>query len=248
MDDYSKMSRAELVKRLRGLEGGAGRPGRADIAERRRLEEEIVVIAERVERRIGQDLHDGICQRLAGIELKCQSLAESLKSKAQAAQAEQIAGYVREVIVQIRSLAHGLAHGLSPVVVEGKGLVAALGELAGETEEMFNVKCSFQSEGGISIGGQTVATHLYRIAQEAVANAIKHGRASVIEIRLGGASDKTVLSISDNGGGFRFPGRAGAGMGLRTMEYRAGMIGAELAVEARREGGSRVVCSMKAET
>jgi signal transduction histidine kinase len=205
------------------------------------LEEEILLIIEVERRRIGQDLHDGICQRLAGIELKSQSLADSLRSKAQAAQAEQIAGYVRDVIVQVRSLARGL----SPFILEGEGPVPALGELAAQTEKTFNVKCNFQVEEGIFISGQAVATHLYRIAQEAVGNAIKHGKAGVIEIRLAGANDKTVLTITDNGTGFKFPGWAGAGMGLRAMRYRAGMIGATLLVESPPEGGTRVVCSLR---
>jgi len=107
---------------------------------------------------------------------------------------------------------------------------------------MFNVKCHFQTNGPVSISDQAVATHLYRIAQEAVSNAIKHGKASAVEISLANTNDKTLLTVSDNGIGFGSPVRAGTGMGLRIMQYRAGMIGATLLVQAQGNGGTRILC------
>jgi PAS domain S-box-containing protein len=220
--------------RITGITGAA-----MDVTERKRLEEEIVLISEMEQSRIGQDLHDGICQHLAGIELKSQSLAETLKSKSQAAQAGQIARHLRDVIAQTRSLARGL----SPFVIESESLLTALKELAAQTEKLYNVKCGFQAAGPVSISSQTAAANLYRIAQEAVANAVKHGKAGVVEISLAATGGKTVLAVSDNGIGFKFPVRAGAGMGLRAMQYRAGMIGAALLVQATPEGGTRILCS-----
>ncbi len=220
---------------ITGITGAA-----MEVTERKRLEEQILQISEMEQRRIGQDLHDGICQHLAGIELKSQSLAQTLekKAKAQAAQAEQIARHVREVMGQARSLARGL----SPFILEAEGWGPALRELAAHTEELFNVKCNFRDDRPVAIADPATATHLYRIAQEAVANAIKHGRASAVEISLTHANDKIVLAISDNGIGFKAPGRSGTGMGLRTMQYRAGRIGATLLVQAPAEGGTRIVC------
>jgi signal transduction histidine kinase len=214
-----------------------------EVTERKRLEEEILRISEREQRRIGQDLHDGICQHLAGIELQSQSLAETLEKKAKgpAAQAAQIARHVREVIAQTRSLARGL----SPFILEAEGCVPALKELAAQTEQLFNVKCHFQGSGPVSISDQAVATHLYRIAQEAVSNAIKHGKASAVEISLANTNDKTLLTVSDNGIGIKSPVRAGTGMGLRIMQYRAGMIGATLLVQAQGKGGTRILCSLQ---
>jgi signal transduction histidine kinase len=211
-----------------------------EVTERKRLEEEILQISEMEQRRIGQDLHDGICQHLAGIELKSQSLAQALekKAKGQAAQAEQIARHVRDVIGQTRSLARGL----SPFILEAEGWVPALKELAARTEELFNVKCHFHNDGPVAISDPAMATHLYRIAQEAVTNAIKHGKASTVEISLSHANDKIVLAISDNGIGFKSPVQAPTGMGLRTMQYRAGRIGAALLVQAQAEGGTRILC------
>lgn len=220
---------------ITGITGAA-----MEVTERKRLEEQILQISEMEQRRIGQDLHDGICQHLAGIELKSQSLAQTLEKKAKgpAAQAEQIARHVREVIGQARSLARGL----SPFIVEAEGWVPALRELAAHTEELFGVKCSFRNDRPVAITDPATATHLYRIAQEAVANAIKHGKARAVEISLTHAKDKFVLAISDNGTGFKPGAKAGTGMGLRTMQYRAGRIGASLLVQAPAEGGTRIVC------
>jgi two-component system, NarL family, sensor histidine kinase UhpB len=224
--------------RITGITGAA-----MEVTERKRLEEEILHIGEMEQRRIGQDLHDGICQLLTGIELKSQSLADSLgkKAKGPAALAEQIAGHVRDVIAQTRSLARGL----SPFILESEGLLSALRELAASTEGLFDVKCKFEGDAAISISDPAAATHLYRIAQEAVANAIKHGKASAIEISLTKTGDKTLLSISDNGIGIKAPVQSGTGMGLRTMQYRAGMIGAALLVQTLAKGGTKVVCFLQ---
>jgi two-component system, NarL family, sensor histidine kinase UhpB len=220
---------------ITGLTGAA-----MEVTERKRLEEEILHIGEMEQCRIGQDLHDGICQHLAGIELKSQSLAETLEKKAkpQAAQAEAIAGHVRDVIAQTRSLARGL----SPFILESEGLISALRELAANTEKLFSIQCHFANDGAVSIPDQAAATQLYRIAQEAVTNAIKHGKASTVEISLTKMNDKTLLAVSDNGIGFKPAPPSGAGMGLRTMQYRAGLIGAALLVQAQAKGGTRILC------
>jgi PAS domain S-box-containing protein len=221
--------------RIAGITGAA-----MEVTERKRLEEEILQISELEQRRIGQDLHDGICQHLAGIELKSQSLAQTLEKKAkpQAAQAEEIARHVRDVIAQTRSLARGL----SPFILESEGLISALRELAVSTERLFNAKCNFVNDEAVSISDQAAATHLYRIAQEAVTNAIKHGKAGEVEISLTNTNNKILLAVSDNGIGFRSAVQAGTGMGLRTMHYRAGTIGAALLVQTQAKGGTRILC------
>ncbi len=223
---------------ITGITGAA-----MEITERKRLEQEILQIGEMEQRRIGQDLHDGICQNLTGIELKCQTLAEILAKKArpQAAQAEAIAGHVRDVLAQIRSLARGL----SPFILESEGLISAFRELAASTEKLFGVKCNFESDGAAFVFETTAATHLYRIAQEAVTNAIKHGRASTIEMKLSNTNGKTLLEVSDDGVGFKRAPSSRAGMGLRTMQYRAGIIGAALLVQSQAKGGARVLCFLQ---
>lgn len=212
-----------------------------DITERRRLEQEVLNISEQEQRRIGQDLHDGICQQLAGIELMSQVLEQALAAKAKkhSAQAGQIAAHVREVISQTRMLAHGLC----PVVLESEGLMSALQELAHATTKMFGVDCIFRCDHPVHIHDNATATHLYRIAQEAVSNAIKHGKSRRIEIGLAAESNRVFLAVKDNGGGISDPPpRTGAG--LRIMQYRAGMIGGSVIVQRGEPDGTTVACSV----
>jgi PAS domain S-box-containing protein len=213
-----------------------------DVTERKRLEQEVLHISEMEQRRIGQDLHDGVCQHLAGIEMKCQVLEENLqaKVKSSAAQAGQIAGHVRNVIAQIRLLARGL----SPIVLESEGLMAAFSGLAEDTQRLFDVQCRFVNNSPVLIDNPIAATHLYRIAQEAVTNAIKHGKATSIEINLSATADQIILLIKDNGSGLaRRPGAA-KGMGLRIMQYRAGMIGASVALQQQQPAGAVLLCTL----
>jgi len=210
-----------------------------DNTEHKRLEKEVLQISELEQRRIGQDLHDGICQHLAGIEMLSEVLGQKLarKSKADSAQADNIAGHVRDVIAQTRSLARGL----SPLVLESEGLMAALSELAANTEKLFRVQCRFECATPVYVHDLITATHLFRIAQEAVTNAIKHGKASAIELSLETRLQKTVLSVKDDGAGFSPRSGPTKGMGLRIMQYRADMIGAALSFQ-RQRSGTTVVC------
>ncbi|MGD1086830.1 MAG: response regulator [Verrucomicrobiota bacterium] len=210
-----------------------------DITERKRLEQEVLSISAMEQRRIGQDLHDGVCQHLAGIEMKCQVLQENLQAGASshAAQAGQIARHVRDVIAQTRSLARGL----SPVVLESEGLMSALRGLAEDTERLFEVRCRLVCDAPVLIHNPVAATHLYRIAQEAVTNAIKHGKAKSIEISFSDTGEKIVLMITDDGAGFTQPAAA-TGMGLHIMRYRAGMIGATVLLRQQQTGGAVVLC------
>jgi PAS domain S-box-containing protein len=213
-----------------------------DISERKRLEKEILEISDRERQRIGQDLHDGLCQHLAGIELMSQVLEQKLegKSKSGAARAGEIANYVREAISQTRRVARGL----SPVTLESEGLRTALDELATNTEKMFRVQCRFESATSVPVHDPAIATHLYRIAQEAVSNAIKHGKATTIILELKKEEQRTRLTVCDNGTGFPAPLPNTRGMGLRIMQSRAGLMGAHLSIEPRPEGGTRVLCSV----
>ncbi len=209
-----------------------------DITERKRLEKEILEISEREQRRIGQDLHDGLCQHLAGIELMSQVLEQKLvrRSKDAAVRAGEIAKNVREAISHTRLLARGL----SPVTLESEGLMSALQELALNTEKIFRVACRFECDPPVLVSDYPAATHLFRLAQEAVSNAIKHGRAKRILIRLKEARGKMILSIIDNGMGFPAQIPKLKGMGLRIMQSRAGMIGGTLALEGNAAGGASV--------
>ena len=209
-----------------------------DITERKRLEKEILEISEREQRRIGQDLHDGLCQHLAGIELMSQVLEQKLarRSKAAAARAEDIAKNVRDAIRHTRLLARGL----SPVTLESEGLMSALQELALNTEKLFHVTCRFDCDPPVLVSDYPAATHLFRLAQEAVSNALKHGKAKRIFIRLKEERGRLALSIIDNGSGIPAKIPKSKGMGLRIMQSRAGMIGGTLAIERNAAGGTSV--------
>lgn len=217
-----------------------------DLTERKRLEAEVLEISDREQRRIGQDLHDGLGQHLAGIELMSQVLeqrlagARSKEAGQLAPEAAKISLHVREAISQARALARGL----SPVVVESEGLMAALQQLADGASRMFRIQCEFDCDPPVLVTDHTVATHLYRIAQEAVSNAVKHGKTKAAQIRLRASGERIVLVIRDKGTGIpdRLP--AGKGMGLRIMQYRAGIIGGSVVIQRHPEGGTSVTCSV----
>jgi two-component system sensor kinase FixL len=211
-----------------------------DITEQKRLEKGILEISGREQQRIGQDLHDGLCQYLAGIELKCQLLEEQLNesSPREAGRAGEIARHVREAITQTRSLSRGL----SPVELEADGLISALDELAANVESLFRVKCQFQCQHPVLIRNNLAATHLYRIVQEAINNAVKHGKAGRILIALDSIGDHACLSVTDDGKGFPNELKDGKGMGLRIMSYRARMIDATLQVRPAHPRGTVVSC------
>jgi PAS domain S-box-containing protein len=227
------------IRDHRGQIIGASKVAR-DITERKRLETEIIEISNREQQRIGQDLHDGLCQELAGIELMCQVVEQKLaaKSKAEARQVGGIAEHIRQAIAHTRKLARGLF----PVELETNGFMSALHELTDHAEKLFRVDCRFESLGLVSIQDNVAATHLYRIVQEAINNAVKHGRAKRIIVSLKPVGDKITLTVSDNGIGFlNAPKRSG--MGLHTMKYRAGVVRGALEVRSGIDGvGTTVTC------
>ncbi len=216
-----------------------------DLTDRKSLEQEVLNISDREQRRIGQDLHDGLGAHLTGIELMTRGLQQKLagKSQREAQRAGDIAAHVREAIGQTRALARGL----SPVVQEPEGLMSALQDLAANTSKMFRVTCQFESNPLVLIADYSVATHLFRIAQEAVSNAFKHGQAKHVLIRLSAAGPKVVLMVKDNGVGLPKNLTGTKGMGLRIMQYRASLIGGSLAIQRDLDGGTSVVCSVQAD-
>ncbi len=211
-----------------------------DITERKRLEREILEISNREQRRIGRDLHDGVCQQLAGIAFLTSTLAEELAEEGvrSSSQAEKISGMINEVIDQTR----GVVRGLFPVRLEEKGLVAALEELAANAGEAFKIRCGFSMEGPALTVENEVALHLHYIALEAVANAAKHSGTASVEIALQPAGERWLLTIRDYGCGFAPPGPNHDGMGLRILRYRARVIGATLNLQSQPGSGTTVTC------
>ncbi len=213
-----------------------------DITERKLIEKELLEISDREQCRFGQDLHDGLCQHLAGLEYLTQSLKASLADKGQA-EAEQ-AAEIATLIGQASGHAHDLARGLSPVPLEAAGLRSALQELAATTERLFSVQCELRADAAMLVHDNGVATHLYRIAQEAVSNAIKHGQARHIVISLVRDRHWTVLSIKNDGAELPEPRPRGAGLGGRIMNFRASMIGGVIELQQSPDRQPMVVCSV----
>ncbi len=212
------------------------------IAMRRRLEEEILRISEHEKRRIGQDLHDDLGQQLAGAWMMCSVLERSLtkRSASEAAAATGISTLLEKALAQTRSLARGL-HPVSPA--DG-GLMSALDELAMRSSAMFSIQCVWDCSLPVPVEDQTTATHLYRIAQEAVSNAAKHGRAKRVVIQLSATPQSITLSVRDDGIGITTPASGHQGMGLRIMRYRADMIHATLLIEKAKTGGTQLTCTL----
>jgi PAS domain S-box-containing protein len=211
-----------------------------DITERKRLEKAILEISAEEQRRIGQDLHDGLGQHLTGIafmsKVQEQKLAE--KGLAEAAEAARIVGLVNDAINKTRELAHGLL----PVISDAHGLMSALKRWAVEVEDLFNISCSLRIEEPVLIHDANMSTHLYRIAQEAANNAIKHGQAKNIVISLFARNECGTLRIENDGLAMPEPSTNDSGMGMQIMHYRARMIGGSLQVESGGGRGITITC------
>ncbi|HEV2211006.1 MAG TPA: PAS domain S-box protein [Verrucomicrobiae bacterium] len=217
----------------------------AAIAERRRLEAELLEITERERRRIGLDLHDDLGQKLSGIALMVKGL--QLKLAKQHSDGAQDAAKVHKLVQEAMSHASDLAHDLATLDVAKKELPAALDELAARARELFHIQCRFSPEGPIPSLEPNVITQLYKIAQEALTNAIKHGKAKRVGINLANGSDRLVLTVQNSGVPFPDLHSHSTGMGLRIMNYRASLIGASLEVKAAGDKGTQVTCSLPLE-
>ena len=221
--------------RLLEVEGSA-----RDITERKRLEREILEISNREQRRIGHDLHDGICQQLAGIAFMTSNLADELEERGagESIEAEKISGLLNKVVTQTR----GVAQGLFPVRLESHGLVSALEELAANASELFKINCRFTTHAPPAEVDNGIALHLYYIVLEAVANASKHGQPRNIEITLEPMGSRYRLTIQDDGVGFSPSEKASGGMGIGIMRYRARVIDATLTLQSAPGSGTAVSC------
>ena len=214
-----------------------------DLSERKHLEREIISATEREQQRIGQDLHDDLCQFLTGVAFKARTLEQRLADERprEAIVAMEIEEMLEQAIVRARDLAHGL----QPVIMQVGGLRAALDELAINTGRVFGVSCTFVPHVRTAILDEVVATHLYRIAQEATRNAVVHGRAKNIAVRLESDNDRVSLSVEDDGVGMRPGAFTGKGLGLQIMNHRARIIGGTLTIQRRDAHGTRILCSVR---
>ena len=237
-----------------------------DITERKRLERHVLEIAAEEQRRIAYELHDGTQQELAGMSMLAEVMVNLLDQAAQKKipdkndwmidngvheQLSDISRKLCQLLSEAGKNVRNLAHGLMPVQIDAEGLRWALTQLAVKTNGLKGITCQFECTGTVAVENTTTATHLYRIAQESLNNALQHGKATQIQITLEAQGDRLTLEIRDNGAGFDpTNGLRNAvadetqGMGLRIMEYRARMIGGTLVVRPQATGGMCVKCEI----
>lgn len=242
-----EQSRDELEERVRQRTQELSQVNidlKQEITYRLRAEKEILEISNREKQCLGQDLHDGLCQILAGIRLMSEDLKTRLSARAapEATDMEWLELRLDEALAQ----ADMVSRGLYPVELDTNGLMAALQELATKMSKIYSVECRFICKTPVLTPDSTVANHLYRIAQEAVMNAVKDGKAKKIHVRLSEQRDTRLLMIADNGVGFD-AGTQHNGMGLKIMNYRARIINATLRFRSRPKGGTVVQCVLPKE-
>ncbi|HWI56341.1 MAG TPA: PAS domain S-box protein [Bacillota bacterium] len=225
---------AELAAALQELQ--------ASVSERKRLEQELLEITEKERRRIGLDLHDDLGQKLSGIALMTKGLELKL-SKLQA-DAAQDAGRIHALIQEAMTHASDLAQDLATLDLAEKDLPTALGNLTAHAQELFQITCRFKTEGEMPPLEANTVTQLYKITQEAVTNAIKHGKAKRVAISLARHGERLVLSIQNNGLPFPDLRSESTGMGLRIMNYRASLLRADLTIKGTGTRGTLVTCSV----
>ena len=212
-----------------------------DITERKRLEEEILEVSTREQRRIGQDLHDGLGQQLTGMAFLLSALERKLSARGltESGDAKAIASLAHMTIAQTRYLSRGLY----PAALETAGLAGALEDLGANAEALFDISCTVRTQDSTPITDRVIGGHVYHIAQEAVTNAVRHGRAAHVAIKLVREGDRTALIVQDDGVGIPQPTDEQRGMGLRIMRYRSRMIGGWLRLEQAAGGGTAVHCT-----
>jgi len=215
-----------------------------DITRRKQLEREVLGISERERRAFARELHDSLGQQLSGIAYLSNVVRDRLREQGsvEASEVARICNLLKQAIEDTRRLSRGL----SPVRPEPDGLGAALSELAAHTGSVFGVACHFVCPKPVLAADSEAATHLYRIAQEAVSNAVRHGKARRVAIRLGRQRGQVALSVADNGKGIGALSPRRKGLGLRVMQYRAGLLQGRFLVRRRPAGGTEVRCVVPA--
>jgi signal transduction histidine kinase len=225
---------AELERVYRALEHSAE-------AERETMESEVLAIAAREQRQVGQELHDDVGQHLTGLGLMAQSLVQRLAEPAERLVAERLVGCLNEAHQRVRELARGLVASY----IEHTGLRAALDDLARRTTEAAGVSVSVEYPEEVEPPDGVIATQLFRIAQEAICNAVRHAKPRLVQVSVQLHPDGLQLCVRDDGVGIRGDSPTGNGLGLRIMRYRADQIGAVLHVGPAQGGGTLVTCTLK---
>ena len=195
-------------------------------------------ISNREQRRIGHDLHDGVCQQLAAIAYLLDILADQLQEKKQPeyAEAERIGNLINDANVQARNVARGLF----PARLDEHGLFMALEDLAVTASNRYRITCKFSAKVPVVKLESEKELHLYYIVQEALLNAVNHGKSTEVNVTLAAEGDQLKMTVQDNGAGFRSTDKNRGGMGIRIMKYRAKVVGAVLTIKSQPEHGTQV--------
>jgi signal transduction histidine kinase len=224
----------EVVERT-----AAQRKAELEMRERQRLEREIAAIGDRERRRLGQELHDGVCQQVTAALLRCQALERRMERGGTVSGTDFAP--LSSLLADTIDDAHNVARGLCPLEPEPEALAPALRALTRRTQELATVRCECMTAGDVRVADPEVAQHLYRIAQEALSNAVRHAKASNIRVGFRGTDGEFILQVEDDGVGLPAASPEG-GMGLRTMMYRAQILGGEISVTPAPGSGTRVTC------
>lgn len=213
----------------------------SNVTERKKLEQEVIKASTAEQARIGHEIHDGICQQLTGISMLAGDLYRRLLKThltEEAATIAEVSAYLRETLAEARRLASGLA----PVEIAANGLAEALVHLASQVSNTTHIDCRVETDNTIRAKNTESATHLFRIAQEALQNAAKHSRAHHIDVTLNLNNTDLILTIRDDGNGFDLRSNSGSGLGLHTMAYRASILGGQLHIQSSENAGTVVRC------
>jgi signal transduction histidine kinase len=213
-----------------------------DVTQQKQLEREVLEVVDREKERLGRELHDGLCQTLAGIAALSSTLSKQLEANCEFV-ASAAAADINKLLNEAIGEARDLARGLGPVGPGHAGLDTALEALALNIQHQFRISCTLECDRPVVRPGREVEAHLFRIAQEAINNAVTHGRAKRVEIRLSTKDGAGLLSVRDDGVGLPEESRHAEGIGLHTMAYRARLIGGSLDVRRRSPRGTAVTCS-----
>ena len=231
VSDFTRGGRREFIAMAR------------DITRRKQLERELLEASERERQRLGHDLHDGLGQHLHALYYMATLLEKEMKGASPGRSRE--AGRLARELEHALELSRSLARGLQPVSAVPEGLMMALRDLTERTRELYRMDCHFDCRAPVLVHRHAAANHLYRIAQEAVNNAVKHGKPTRIHIKLAATPQRIILCVRDNGTGFRQNKRPARGIGLHAMQYRANAIRGSLIVQKHRQCGTEVVCTVK---
>ena len=213
-----------------------------DIADRKKLEKEVIDTSEREMRRIAVDLHDGLCQELAAVSLISRLLQKKLSDEDSVL--TKVAAHIADLTKNLAVTTRGLVHNLAPPCLCGDNFVQSLRQIAGSICAAFPLKCGIEGMWPEQLVDDHAAAQLYRIVHEAMHNAAKHSGGSYITVRLRTSAAAFIIHISDNGSGFTPEATASRGIGLSAMRYRADLIGATLKIDSAPGRGTTVVCKL----